>query len=107
MLFCMNSDLNLEAKRHSLAHLLAAAVLRLYPDSRNTLGPAIENGFYYDFDFLSPISERDLTKIENKMREISKSWKGFAHKEVTTGEAEILFEDNPYKLELIKEIDSR
>src|SRR3989344_5110631 len=107
MLFCMNSDLNLEAKRHSLAHLLAAAVLELYPDTRNTLGPAVENGFYYDFDFLTPISDKDLNKIENKMREISKSWNGFSHKEAIQEEADILFEDNPYKLELIKEIVSR
>ncbi|OHA33074.1 MAG: threonine--tRNA ligase [Candidatus Taylorbacteria bacterium RIFCSPLOWO2_01_FULL_45_15b] len=103
----MNSDLNLEAKRHSLAHLLAAAVLELYPDTRNTLGPAVENGFYYDFDFLTPISDKDLNKIENKMREISKSWNGFSHKEAIQEEADILFEDNPYKLELIKEIVSR
>jgi threonyl-tRNA synthetase len=54
-----------------LAHLLAAAVLELWPDTKNTIGPAVENGFYYDFEFASPISEKDFPKIEQKMREIS------------------------------------
>src|SRR5205814_425494 len=61
-----NSE-HLEHIRHSLAHLLAAAVLELYPDTKNTIGPAIENGFYYDFEFTTPITEKELPKIENKM----------------------------------------
>src|SRR3990167_2101452 len=52
--------------RHSLAHLLAAAVMELYPDTKRTIGPAIDNGFYYDFDFSSPISDKDLPKIEKQ-----------------------------------------
>ena len=73
--------------RHSLAHLLAAAVLKLYPGTKNTIGPSIEDGFYYDFDFTSPISDKDLPKIEKKMKEILKSWKGFESEEKTEKEA--------------------
>jgi threonyl-tRNA synthetase len=92
---------------HSLAHLLAAAVLNLYPNTKITLGPAVENGFYYDFDFESPISEKDLPKIEKEMRKILPSWKEFVHKEVKPKEAQEFFKDNPYKLELIEEISSK
>lgn len=94
---------NLERIRHSLAHLLAAAVLDLYPDTKNTIGPAIENGFYYDFEFSEPISESDLSKIEKKMRELLKHWKSFEREEVTPAEARQRFTKNPYKLELIDE----
>jgi len=113
--------------RHSLAHLLAAAVLELYPNARMTLGPAIETGFYYDFDFesaedtpLNPpskegggkketrnISEEDLPRIKQKMREILKTWKTFEGKEVTPAEAKKKYAGNPYKLELIDEITKR
>lgn len=98
---------NLEALRHSFAHLLAAAVLELYPQTKTTIGPAIENGFYYDFDFLEPIGDADLPKIEKKMREILKNWKEFSHREVNEKEVQEIFKDNPYKLELIKEISDR
>lgn len=90
--------------RHSLAHLLAATVLELWPDAKNTIGPAIENGFYYDFEFYSPISDKDLPKIEKKMRQILKTWKTFEEKEVTEKEAKEFYKDNPYKQELIDEI---
>jgi threonyl-tRNA synthetase len=89
--------------RHSLAHLLGAAVLELYPDVKIATGPAIENGFYYDFDFTSPITEKDLGKIEQKMREIFKKWQNFEKKIISYEEAKKLFEGNPYKLELIEE----
>ena len=72
--------------RHSLAHLLAAAVLELYPDTKNTIGPAIDDGFYYDFEFVNPISDKDLIKIENKMLKILKSWKEFKKEEKTEKE---------------------
>lgn len=94
----------IDEKRHSLAHLLAAAVLELYPGTKNTIGPAIENGFYYDFEFASPISESDLTKIEGKMRELLPTWSKFESKKVGEDEANEAFKDNPYKLELIVEI---
>ncbi len=90
--------------RHSCAHLLAAAVMELWPDTKRTIGPAIENIFYYDFDFVKPISEEDLPKIEKKMAEILPSWSHFEHKEVSENEAKKIFKDNPYKLELISEI---
>ncbi|MDQ5922750.1 MAG: threonyl-tRNA synthetase [Patescibacteria group bacterium] len=103
----MNEDLKLTSKRHTLAHLLASAVLELYPDTKATIGPAIENGFYYDFDFKSPISDKDLAKIEKKMRENLKSWQEFTHKEKTKAEADEYYQGNEYKLELIKEIEEK
>jgi threonyl-tRNA synthetase len=90
--------------RHSAAHLLAAAVLRLYPDAKLTIGPAIENGFYYDIEFLQPISDADLSKIEKMMHKTLPSWDAFTSREVTEEEAKEIFKDNPYKLEIISEI---
>ncbi len=94
---------NIENIRHSLAHLLAAAVLELWPDAKPTIGPVIENGFYYDFDLPEPISEDDLPKIEKKMREILPTWDKFEREGISEKEAKKLFADNPYKLELIQE----
>lgn len=88
--------------RHSAAHLLAAAVEELYPDAKKTIGPSIEHGFYYDFDNLK-LEEGDLAQIEDKMREIVKSWKGFKRYEVSVEGAQAEFKDNYYKLELINE----
>ncbi len=90
-----------------MAHLLAAAVLELYPGTKLTIGPTIEDGFYYDFDFPKPISDKDLPKIEQKMREILKTWKGFSHEEKTEKEARGFFEENKYKLELLDEIKKK
>lgn len=95
---------NLDNLRHSAAHLLAAAVMELYPNAKRTIGPAVENGFYYDFDFGDiKISEEDLPKIEKKMQEIVKTWKGFEKQDVSTAEAKKVYIDNQYKLELIEE----
>ncbi len=95
---------NIEQIRHSLAHLLAAAVKQLYPGANNAIGPAIENGFYQDFDMADfKVSEEDFEKIEKKMREILKEWHAFVVKEVSVKQANKDFKDNPYKLELIKE----
>lgn len=95
---------NIEKLRHSTAHLLAAAVMELYPNAKNTIGPAIENGFYYDFDFGEiKISSEDLPKIEEKMREIINSWKSFDRNEVSKDEALAEFSNNEYKRELINE----
>lgn len=97
--------MNLDEKRHSLAHLLAAAIRELYPEALPTIGPAIENGFYYDFDFGQEIpGEADLLKIENKMREIAKNWSDFIGEEMTAEDAKSFFGKNPYKLELIEDI---
>ncbi len=94
----------LEHLRHSCAHLLAAAVLELWPDAKRTIGPAIENGFYYDFDFESiKVSETDFEKIEAKMHEIAKTWKSFERREVSKDEAIQAFAGNEYKKELIEE----
>jgi threonyl-tRNA synthetase len=92
---------NLTKKRHSLAHALGAAVLAHYPDTKLAIGPAVDNGFYYDFDFSAPVSDKDLGKIEQKMREILKKWSTFEGREITEAEARKLFANNPYKLELI------
>lgn len=97
----MNHDL--EHRRHSLAHLLAAAVLELYPDAKRTIGPAIENGFYYDFYFAEPLSEDALPKIEKRMRKLLPTFKSFERNEVNADEARAVFADNKYKLELINE----
>lgn len=94
----------LEHLRHSAAHLLAAAVLRIWPETKLTIGPAIENGFYYDFDFKEPISESDLPKIEKMMAKTLPDWNEFTHREVSEQEAREIYKDNPYKLELIDEI---
>ncbi len=97
-----NAD-NLNNLRHSLAHLLAAAVLKLYPDTKRTIGPAIDNGFYFDFEFSKPISDTDLPKIEKTMREILPTWKNFERFELSADEAKKEYPDNPYKHELIDE----
>ncbi len=95
---------SLDSLRHSTAHLLAAAVKEFYPSAKLAIGPAIENGFYYDIDFgKRSISEEDLPKIEEKMRELISSWKSFKGREVTPTEARKIFKDNPYKKELIDE----
>src|SRR3989338_8276318 len=95
---------NLDKKRHSLAHLVAAAVKELYPDAKPSIGPAIENGFYYDFDFSSPISDKDLLNIESRMKEIIKTWHSFEKKIVNEDIAKSTFLENEFKNELITEI---
>lgn len=94
-------------QRHSLAHLLASAVLELYPDAKPTIGPAVDDGFYYDFEFSSPIGDKDLEKIEKLMKKNLPTWQEFSHKEVSAEEAKKVYEHNPYKLELIDEIAER
>ena len=94
----------LQNLRHSCAHLLAAAIKDLYPGAHNAIGPAIENGFYQDFDMgKSTISDADLPKIEKRMRELLKNWGAFKEKEVTAEQALKDFANNPYKVELIKD----
>ncbi len=93
-----------EHLRHSAAHLLAAAVLELRPDAKPTIGPAVEHGFYYDFEFDQPFSDEELPVIEDKMRELVADWQGFERIEATPEEARERFADNPFKLELIEEL---
>ena len=98
---------NLEHVRHTLAHLMAAAVGELYPYAKPTIGPAIETGFYYDFDFSggAPLSETQLKDIEKKMRKILPSWKEFTHEVVTADAARARFAGNPFKIELINNLE--
>lgn len=95
--------MELENLRHSCSHLMAAAVLDLWPKVKPTLGPAIEDGFYYDFDFGDiKVSEEDFPKIEERMHEIVESWKSFEKIEVSKEQALEDFKDNEYKIELIE-----
>ncbi len=93
--------------RHSAAHLLAAAVMEIWPDTKRTIGPATAEGFYYDFDFTNPISEKDVSRIEQKMREIGKKWEAFEKIEVDQEEAMDKVGDNKYKKELLEEINQK
>ena len=98
---------DLAKKRHTLAHLLAAAVIEKYPDTKLTLGPAIDTGFYYDMEFSKPISDADLAEIEKSMKKLLPKWDEFTHREVSADEARKIFAGNPYKLELIEEIAAK
>ena len=90
--------------RHSASHVLAEAVLSMFPDAKFGIGPAIEDGFYYDFDLPRSLTPDDLPVIEEKMGEIIKADLPFTYKELTKEEAKKLFASQPYKLELIDEI---
>ncbi len=105
-----DEKLYLDHLRHSCAHLLAAAVMELWPKTLRTIGPAIEDGFYYDFDFPSTssgqvvkVSEDDFPKIEEKMHELVKAWKNVVKKVASKGEALQAYKNNQYKIELINE----
>jgi len=87
--------------RHSAAHVMAQAVLEFYPETKYTIGPPVENGFYYDFDLPQPIVLEDLEKIEKRMRQIIAGGHPFVKKVVSAKEARQVFKDQPYKLELI------
>jgi threonyl-tRNA synthetase len=97
---------NMETIRHSTAHLMAAAVLELYPQVKFGIGPIIENGFYYDFELDKKLTPLDLQKIEKKMRELVQKNLKFERKEITIDEAKELFKklNQPYKLELLEDI---
>jgi threonyl-tRNA synthetase len=99
----------LEHKRHTLAHLLAAAVLEQYPHAKLTLGPAIDTGFYYDIDFSAGEApgESDLKTIQKSMKKIINKWTDFSHEEVSADQARAVFTGNKFKLELIDEIESK
>jgi len=104
----MSNDENLQNVRHSLAHLLAIAVLEKYPGTKLAIGPAIDNGFYYDFDFpegISP-SPEDLKDLQKTMRKLIGKGLAFVGKEVSADKAREIFSDEPYKLELIEEFEN-
>src|SRR3989344_6658060 len=94
----------IEKIRHSLAHIMASAVLELYPKTKLGMGPAIDNGFYYDFQLQKPLEEKDLQEIEKKMKDLIAQKLKFEKKNVTKRVAKKLFAIQPYKLDLIKDL---
>ncbi len=96
----------IEMMRHSLAHVMAAAVQKLFPDVKFAGGPAIENGFYYDFDTEHRFSEEDFDKIEKEMRDLIKSNGRFEQRNVSLEEAKEIFANQPYKMEWLNEYDA-
>lgn len=96
------SKVDLDTLRHSAAHILAHAVKELYPDAKNTIGPAVEEGFYYDFEDLN-VTPEDFPEIERKMKEIVKMNYPFEKKEVSLSDLKNLFKDNKYKIEMAEE----
>jgi len=99
--------MKIETIRHSLAHIMAYAVQELYPETKFGIGPAIENGFYYDFELPKEISNEDLPEIEKKIRELIRKNLKFEKKLIFIEEAKEIFKNQPYKLDLIEEIKNR
>ena len=99
-------DEKLQMYRHGMAHVLAKALKELYPDVKLTIGPAIEDGFYYDIDMPHSIVLEDYKAIEDKMQEIIKRDEDFVRKEISKSEALEMFKDNEYKCEIINELPS-
>ena len=97
-------DQNEMMGRHSLAHVLAKAVLKLFPDAKLTIGPAIADGLYYDFDVETPFTAEDMKKIEKEMTAIINKGENFRKEIVSKAEALELFKNNKYKVELINEL---
>jgi threonyl-tRNA synthetase len=107
MIMSNDTSDELNKLRHSTTHVMAQAVQELFPGTKITIGPPIEDGFYYDFAFgETRPTEADLPKIEAKMRSIVQTWSGFTRQEVSADEARKQFADNPYKLELINEFSA-
>ena len=104
LLFAEDKE-SFDVLNHSTSHLLAQAVQHLYPGAKFGFGPAIDEGFYYDIDFPSPISENDLLKIEKEMHKLSDAALPIVREVVSKKDALKLFADNPYKIELIEGID--
>jgi threonyl-tRNA synthetase len=102
-----NKQEKLDTLRHSAAHLLAAAVVKIWPDAKPTIGPSIDSGFYYDFDF-GPnvtVSDKDLKNIQRTMKKMANSWISFEKEEIDSKKAKEIYTANPYKLELIDELE--
>jgi len=97
----------IETIRHSLAHVMAAAVKKLHPEVKFAGGPAIENGFYYDFDTEYRFSESDFEQIEKEMKSLIKSDGRFERREITLDEAKEIFKNQPYKMEWLNEYDAK
>src|SRR5919205_3659738 len=86
--------------RHSAAHIMAQAVLEMFPEGKIAIGPPVENGFYYDFDLPRNLTPEDLEKIEKRMRQIVQGKHEFRKKVISAEEARALFKEQPYKIEL-------
>lgn len=100
----MAKEIDLSTLRHSTAHVMAEAVLMMFPDAEIAIGPSIENGFYYDFDLPRPLTDDDLEVITKNMRKIINEGREFVRKEVTREEAREIFKNQKYKLELLDAI---
>jgi threonyl-tRNA synthetase len=98
-------DSELYRIRHSAAHIMAQAVLEMFPNGKVAIGPPIEDGFYYDFDLPRPLTPEDLEKLEKRMREIIKGKHLFVKEVLSASEARQIFQDQPYKLELIEGLE--
>jgi len=94
----------LEVLRHSAAHVMAQAVLHLYKDAKLTIGPAVEDGFYYDID-MEPLSEEDFSKIETEMKKAIQAKLPFERRVVSKSEAKEFYKNEPYKLEMITDLE--
>ncbi|MDH5225727.1 MAG: threonine--tRNA ligase, partial [Actinomycetota bacterium] len=99
-----HSDEGLHVLRHSTAHVLAQAVCDLYPGAKYAIGPAVADGFYYDFELPEPVHASDLTKIERRMRQIVKRNQRFMREDVDRDEARARLHDQPFKIEIIERI---
>ena len=91
--------------RHSTSHILATAILEMFPDAKLAIGPPIKDGFYYDFDLPRPLSTEDFDEIEERMMAVVKDNQRFVHETWSKDEAREFFADQPYKLELIDGIE--
>ncbi len=98
------SDEGLGVVRHSAAHVMAEAAVHLYPGTKVAIGPSIKDGFYYDFEFPKPVGEDDLAAITKEIERLVATGAGFQRREVSKEEALELFADQPYKLELIRDL---
>ncbi len=99
-----DSDEKLHKLRHSTAHVMAEAVLELFPQGKLAFGPPIENGFYYDFDLPRPLTPEDLAEIEERMKAIIQGKYPFEHRDLSVKEAKALFADQPYKIDQIEKL---
>ena len=98
-------DSELYRVRHSAAHVMAQAVVEMFPEAKYTIGPPVENGFYYDFDLPRPLTPEDLQAIEKRMRQVIAGQHKFERKVISADEARQIFKDQPYKLELIEGLE--
>ena len=100
-----DDEVGKEAFRHTASHVMAQAIKRLYTETKLAIGPSIADGFYYDFDREKPFSPEELEEIEKEMKKISKDGKRIVRHEISKVEAEEMFHDDPYKMDLISRME--